>query len=90
MEQVLEETGDEHYLDELPAHLKPYVKIDTGAMAPDYEVELYVVEASDGGAWVFDPGRWRLLDHPVGQDVDQIVLRQEGISSSMIRRFPSL
>jgi hypothetical protein len=30
-------------------------KYDTEQMATDYEIELYVVEAEDGGVLVFDP-----------------------------------
>ena len=39
----------------VPEWLKPYVKIDTELMARDFEIELYVVEAADGGVMVFDP-----------------------------------
>ena len=54
VEHLLEECGDYRYLDELPEHLKPYVKIDTEMMARDYECELYVVEGEGGGVFVFD------------------------------------
>jgi len=54
VENLLEECGDYEYLEQLPEHLKPYVKIDTEMMARDYESELYVVEGEDGGVFVFD------------------------------------
>ena len=54
IENLLEECEDYEYLEQLPEHLKPYVKIDTEMMARDYESELYVVEEEGGGLFVFD------------------------------------
>lgn len=39
----------------MPEDLRRYAQFDVEQMARDYEVELYIVEASDGGVWVFDP-----------------------------------
>jgi antirestriction protein len=56
VEQILEETEAYRYLDDIPdEELRRYAKYDTEQMATDYEIELYVVEAENGGVLVFDP-----------------------------------
>lgn len=56
VENLLEEAGDYAYLNRLPEHLRPYISVDVEQMARDYEAELYVVEARDGGVHLFDAG----------------------------------
>ncbi|MGH8329552.1 MAG: antirestriction protein ArdA, partial [Pseudomonas sp.] len=53
-EYFLEETGSYEFMDYVPDSLRPYVKVDTELMARDMEIELYVVEAENGGVFVFD------------------------------------
>lgn len=53
-EYILEETGSYEFMDYVPDSLRPYVTVDTELMARDMEIELYVTEAEDGGAHVFD------------------------------------
>ncbi len=57
VEHILEETEAYRYLDDIPSEdLRRYAKYDVEQMAADYEIELYVVEAEDGGVvLVFDP-----------------------------------
>lgn len=39
VEHLLEKCGDYRYFDDLPEHLKPYMKIDGEMMARDYKSE---------------------------------------------------
>lgn len=48
-EYIMEETDSYRYLDEIPESLRMYAKFDTEQMTRDMEIELYVVEAQDGG-----------------------------------------
>lgn len=54
-EYILEETGSYEYLEQIPESLRVYAKFDTEMMGRDMEIELHVVEASEGGVHVFDP-----------------------------------
>ena len=56
VEQLINDLGYDHILDEnLPASIRPYVKIDITATARDLELggDLHVVPANDGGVWIF-------------------------------------
>jgi len=56
VEYILQETEAYRYLDDIPSEeLRRYAKYDIEQMVTDYEIELYVVEAEDGGVLVFDP-----------------------------------
>jgi antirestriction protein len=55
VEDLLEETGSYRYFEDMPEDLRRYARFDVEQMARDYEVELFIVEASDGGVWMFDP-----------------------------------
>lgn len=54
-EQMVEELGYEHALDSLPEGIRPYVRIDTDQLARDmdYSGEVHVLDADDGGVWIF-------------------------------------
>lgn len=54
VEQYLEDGDGYSFLEYVPEWLKPYVKVDTEMLARDWEGELYVTEAGDGGVFVFD------------------------------------
>jgi antirestriction protein len=56
VEQLINDLGYDRILDEnLPASIRPYVKIDITATARDLELggDLHVVPANDGGVWIF-------------------------------------
>jgi antirestriction protein len=56
VEQLINDLGYDRILDEqLPASIRPYVKIDITATARDLELggDLHTVPASDGGVWIF-------------------------------------
>ena len=54
VESLLEECDAYSFEEFVPEWLRPYVKIDTELLARDMEIELYVVEAREGGVLVFD------------------------------------
>jgi antirestriction protein len=56
VEQLINDLGYDRILDEnLPASIRPYVKIDITATARDLELggDLHVLPASGGGVWIF-------------------------------------
>jgi antirestriction protein len=59
VEHILSETGFnealERALEVIPDDLRGYVSIDVEQLARDWEIEMYIVEAKDGGVLVFDP-----------------------------------
>jgi len=59
IEHILSETGFNEVLEDalqvIPEDLRGYISIDTEQLAHDWEIELYIVEAEDGGVLVFDP-----------------------------------
>jgi antirestriction protein len=59
VQHVLSETEFNERLEEalqvIPDDLRDYISIDTEQLASDWEMELHVVEAEDGGVLVFDP-----------------------------------
>lgn len=61
VEQYAEQVIADHDLDTLldqvlPPSFRPYVRIDSAAMARDWQMsgELYAAPADDGGVWLFD------------------------------------
>lgn len=58
VEEVIDDLGYEEALDQaIPAGLRPYVRIDVGALARDVQLggDLYVERADDQGVWLFVP-----------------------------------
>jgi antirestriction protein len=54
VEQLVNDLGYDRILDEnLPATVRPYVKIDISATANDLLRDLHVLPAADGGVWIF-------------------------------------
>jgi antirestriction protein len=56
IEQLVNDLGYDRILDEnLPASIRPYVKIDVAATADDLRLggDLHALPASDGGVWIF-------------------------------------
>jgi antirestriction protein len=54
VEQLVNDLGYDRILDEnLPATVRPYVKIDISATAADLLRDLHALPAADGGVWMF-------------------------------------
>jgi antirestriction protein len=54
VEQLVNDLGYDRILDEnLPASVRPYVKIDITATAHDLLRDLHALPAADGGVWIF-------------------------------------
>jgi antirestriction protein len=55
VEQMADDLGYTAELDNLPEHLQPYVRFDTGALARDMELsgEIATVGDPNGGVWIF-------------------------------------
>jgi antirestriction protein len=54
VEQLINDLGYDKLLDQaVPPSLRPYVKIDIAATALDLGQDLHVLEAAEGGVWIF-------------------------------------
>lgn len=54
VEQLINDLGYDQILDQaVPPSLRPYVKIDIAATALDLGQDLHVLEAAEGGVWIF-------------------------------------
>lgn len=56
-EQLVDDLGYDRLIDEaVPSHVRPYVRIDTAALARDLALsgDLHILRADDGGVWIFD------------------------------------
>jgi antirestriction protein len=54
VEQLVNDLGYDRILEEnLPASIRPYVKIDISATATDLLRDLHVLPAAEGGVWIF-------------------------------------
>ncbi|MFL6164303.1 MAG: antirestriction protein ArdA [Jatrophihabitantaceae bacterium] len=54
VEQLINDLGYDRILDEnLPATVRPYVKIDIAATSADLLRDLHALPAADGGVWIF-------------------------------------
>ena len=56
-EHVVDDMGVEAYIAVAPQSYRQYLKVDTALLARDLEMELTVLEGSDGRVHVFDPRR---------------------------------
>ncbi len=54
-EHVVDDMGVEAYIENAPDSYRRYLKVDTEQLAHDLEIELTVLEGSDGRVHVFDP-----------------------------------